>query len=429
MVERITSVFPELISPVLIGHGGFSNVYSAIHKQAMSKVAVKVVQKHRINSDSAMRNFKRELDIAKTLDHPFIMQYYDVKEDEYAYYILGEFATNDSLLSLVNKYGKIREEEAAKIFCQIISVIRYLHEERRIVHRDLKLENVLLTTGNWVRVIDFGFSVHLDESTSIMETRCGSFPYAAPEMFRKKPYTNAIDIWSCGIVLYILLTGKLPFNDENAPTLVHKICHDEPEYPAELSEEAVDLLKGLLLKDHNNRLTIAQISEHPWIAKSSYSCFVNKDFARQPQVRVFPESEAEIDHEVKSKMIQMGISMANFACDLINARETAAVVMYRMLRKIKISAVIVSRPPVRYGGRQFSVIHSPIRSDFPCLRGPRKPLTVLPRGNDDVNGKVRRMSAVAFVLKRPLMQASNVVAMEPTKARRMTDEPCREHDV
>ena len=345
MCDRVSAVFPDLLEATHIGSGTFSKVYRTLHRRTGMPVAVKVISNSLMADATAAKNLERELKILAQLDHPFIAHYYGHKTDDQATYIASEFATEGSLLTLVNKNGARPEVQAHRIFCQLLAALRYLHDEMRVTHRDLKMENVLLTRGGSVRLIDFGLSMKRAEGVSLMETRCGSFPYAAPEMFRKKQYTQAIDMWSAGVILFVLVHGRLPFQDESHVNLAHKICHTDPEYSPNLSPELESLLRGLLSRDCQRRLTARQASEHPWVVQTSA---VNLDYASdarlaQRRFHILPNFPDEIDREILGRFKQWGIDIEEFDDDIMNGRDSDATIAYKIMRMEQVNTQLFAQ--------------------------------------------------------------------------------------
>ncbi|EAY20266.1 CAMK family protein kinase [Trichomonas vaginalis G3] len=172
-----------------------------------------------------------------------------------------------SLLSYANKNGPMKEEDAAVIFSELIIALRYLHDECNIAHRDIKAENILLDENHNIRLIDFGISRIHDIETEYMKTNCGSILYAAPEIISEKGYTKSVDIWSAGVLLYAIVVGHFPFEENNYKNLTHKIVYSNVEYPPCLSILLTDLLQKMLVKDPTQRITIKEILDHPWLKK------------------------------------------------------------------------------------------------------------------------------------------------------------------
>lgn len=329
----------------MIGQGGFSVVFSGTHLDTNLPVAIKSVKKKNLLDKIVFMNFQREIRIIKSLDHPFIIHFYRIMEDDNYFYVVMENCQNGTLLNYINKKGRLSETEAQSIFCQILSALRYLHINREIVHRDLKMENILLTNQETIRLVDFGLSGELfarnesdhknmTKSNSIeqnqtnmrrqrsnsvlLHTQCGSFPYAAPEIFRKLPYNASVDMWSAGVILYALVTGHLPFNDKNSGKLIQMILHEEPNYPSYLSTELVDLLKNLLNKDAKNRFTVKQASEHPWINHSTNGFLASESFLSQKQFHIFPQTIQDIDNEVVNRIDELDVPVDDFDTEVVN---------------------------------------------------------------------------------------------------------------
>jgi 5'-AMP-activated protein kinase catalytic alpha subunit len=253
------------------GRGAFGVVYSATHDHTGEKVALKVFNRDSIDPASA------ELDIHRDLFHPFIVQYFSSVIDAGCVSIALEFIEGESLLTYINRHGRIAEETAQRIFCQIVSAVDYLHGAR-IVHRDLKLENLLITQDLTVKLIDFGFAYR---NAGPQTGQCMTYPYAAPEILSKTPYTEAIDIWSLGVILYALVCGCLPFGDGPLGEVCYKICYQDCAYPSSLSDEVCDLLQAMLQKDPASRVTIRDVRSHPWLSKSDSASVVSDDFVKQ----------------------------------------------------------------------------------------------------------------------------------------------------
>lgn len=328
----------------MVGKGGFSVVFSGTHLDTNFSVAIKSISKENLLDKTFFMNFKREIRIIKSIDHPFIVHFYRIMEDDKYIYIVMENCPNGTLLQHMNKKGRLSEAEAQLIFSQLLSALRYLHIERQIVHRDIKMENVLLTSQGTIRLIDFGLSGELfirDESESssfssnntneerpairrkrsnsvLLQTQCGSFPYAAPEIFRKKHYNATVDMWSAGVILYVMVTGHLPFSNKNSNRLIQMIMHEDPVYPSYLSSELVDLLSNLLNKDRRSRFTVQQASEHPWITRSLNSFFATEYFISQKQFRIFPQTAQDIDREVLGRIVQLDIPIDGFDSEIID---------------------------------------------------------------------------------------------------------------
>ena len=243
-----------------IGKGTYANIYNAINFETKTKVAIKVFLKKKINKEQ----FFKEVEIMKKIDFPFIIPLYSFEEDLNFFYLIMEKVEGKTLLELINEKGKFTEPISKFIFFQILCSINYLHKTANIIHRDLKLENILISNNGIIRIIDFGLSKIFQSEYSSFQTKCGSIDYTAPEIFSNSSYNINSDIWSIGIVLYILVTGKLPFEDKNESLKIKKIVEIEPEYPLNLSLSLKNLLSKLLCKNPLNRITLDEIFKHEW---------------------------------------------------------------------------------------------------------------------------------------------------------------------
>ena len=214
-----------------IGEGSFASVYLGKESSTLTTVAIKVINKEHFN-ESQLERVHREVALIKELDHPFIVSFYEITEDEKNIYIVMENLEHGNILDFVNNRGELSENEARHYFCQLISAIDYLHNEKHIVHRDLKAENVMLDRYNNIRLIDFGLSNLFSLDNPYLTTACGSPAYACPEMIKGEHYSAASDIWSAGILLFAMCDCELPFQDDNAQRLLQKIIYTEPKYPS-----------------------------------------------------------------------------------------------------------------------------------------------------------------------------------------------------
>ena len=195
------------------------------------------------------------------------------------------------------------------------------------MHRDLKAENILLDRYNNIRLIDFGLSNGFSKIDPELKTACGSPAYAAPEMIQGCPYTKAADVWSAGVVLYAMVAGRLPFDDSNVQTLMQKVVYTEATYPPSMSRSLVDLLKRLLSKNPEKRLTIPQIINHPWFQQCEIVQIMDLDFSG-------PEF---VDKAIINQMKNMGIDINAIPQNLMLGEYNETLSIYRQLRKEKIT--------------------------------------------------------------------------------------------
>ena len=251
-----------------LGKGSFGKVKLGIYLPNKEKVAIKILDKSRIKEKDDLIRIKREFEMLSKFDHPNIILIAEIFETEERYYSVMEYCEGGELFNYIVKKRFLCEEEASFFFYQLINGLEYLHS-LEIVHRDLKPENLLLTENNLLKIIDFGLSnYHNANSDSLLETPCGSPCYASPEMVAGMRYDGyKIDIWSCGIILFAMLCGYLPFEDKENELLFHKILQCKVKLPNYLSDEAKDIILKILVKDPNKRLSIEQIKNHPFYLK------------------------------------------------------------------------------------------------------------------------------------------------------------------
>jgi len=246
-----------------LGNGSFGKVKKARHQLTGHTVAIKILNRNKIKSLDVVSKIRREIQNLKLFRHPHIIKLYQVINTPTDIFMVMEFVAGGELFDHIVKNGKLSENEARKFFQQIISGVAYCHRHM-IVHRDLKPENLLLDTNMNVKIADFGLS-NMMKDGEFLRTSCGSPNYAAPEVVSGELYAGPeVDIWSCGVILYALLTGTLPFDDESVQILFKKIrsgVYSTPEY---LSRPVAQLIERMLTVDPVKRATIKDIREHEW---------------------------------------------------------------------------------------------------------------------------------------------------------------------
>uniref|UniRef100_A0A7N1A5N6 non-specific serine/threonine protein kinase n=1 Tax=Kalanchoe fedtschenkoi TaxID=63787 RepID=A0A7N1A5N6_KALFE len=252
----------------LVGVGAFAKVYHARDVRTGESVAVKSVNKHKIVKGGLGSHVKREISIMRRLRHPHIVRLKEVLATKTKIFFVMDFARGGELFAKVSK-GRFSEELCRKYFQQLISAVGYCHA-RGVFHRDLKPENLLLDE-NWnLKVTDFGLSAIKDPTRpdGLLHTLCGTPAYVAPEILAKKGYDGAkADVWSCGVVLYVLSAGYLPFNDRNLMVMYRKIYNGEFKFPKWTSPELRRFISRLLDTDPATRITVDEIVRDPWFRK------------------------------------------------------------------------------------------------------------------------------------------------------------------
>ncbi|XVE80768.1 hypothetical protein DITRI_Ditri15bG0006800 [Diplodiscus trichospermus] len=272
------SEFPESSSEItifgkyeigkLLGRGAFAKVYHARNVRTGQSVAIKAVSKQKVFKGGFMAQVKREIAIMRRLSHPNIVKLIEVLATKTKIYFVMEFAKGGELFTRISR-GRFSEDLSRRYFQQLISAVGFCHS-RGVFHRDLKPENLLLDE-NWnLKVTDFGLSAVTDQvqPDGLLHTLCGTPAYVAPEILAKKGYDGAkVDVWSCGIVLYVLHAGYLPFNHTNLMVMYRRIHKGEFRFPKWTSPDLRRFLCRLLDTNPETRITVDEIINDPWFKK------------------------------------------------------------------------------------------------------------------------------------------------------------------
>lgn len=260
-----------------IGAGSMGKVKLAKNLETGEQVAVKIIPRHTNEEHRSARENERadrskeirtarEAAIVTLLNHPYVCGMRDVVRTNYHWYMLFEYVNGGQMLDYIISHGKLKEKQARKFARQIASSLHYCHRNN-IVHRDLKIENILISKTGDIKIIDFGLS-NLFSPKSLLKTFCGSLYFAAPELLQARQYVGPeVDVWSFGIVLYVLVCGKVPFDDQSMPQLHAKIKKGHVEYPQGLSSDCRHIISRMLVTDPKQRATMSEIMNHPWMTK------------------------------------------------------------------------------------------------------------------------------------------------------------------
>ncbi|XP_053475461.1 serine/threonine-protein kinase BRSK1 isoform X2 [Ictalurus furcatus] len=245
-----------------LGKGQTGLVKLGVHCITGQKVAIKIVNREKL-SESVLMKVEREIAILKLIEHPHVLKLHDVYENNKYLYLVLEHVSGGELFDYLVKKGRLTPKEARKFFRQIISALDFCHSHS-ICHRDLKPENLLLDEKNNIRVADFGMA-SLQVGDSLLETSCGSPHYACPEVIRGEKYDGRrADVWSCGVILFALLVGALPFDHDNLRQLLEKVKSGVFHMPHFIPPECQALLRGMIEVNPEKRLTLEAIQKHPW---------------------------------------------------------------------------------------------------------------------------------------------------------------------
>ena len=313
-----------------IGEGMFGKVKLGIHLLTNEKVAIKIFDKGKIKNEKEVEYIEREISILKKLNHYNTIKLYNIIQNENFIFLIQEYVPNGELLHFLEnpENMNLTENHICKIYQQIISGIEYLHEIG-IAHRDLKLENILLNRDKNIKIIDFGLSNKYNkENGELLQSSCGSPCYAAPEMIKGIQYHGLdTDIWSSGILLYLMLCKSFPFNDKNNSKLYQKILSGKFNLPNYLSNEAKDLLSKLLKVNPIERIKLDEIKKHPWF--NLYNPKNNYFYGIDINKIIMP-----IDEEIITDMLNIGIE-PNIVIDNIirNYNNNITTIYYLLLQK------------------------------------------------------------------------------------------------
>ncbi|XP_051135360.1 CBL-interacting protein kinase 5-like [Andrographis paniculata] len=252
----------------LIGQGSFAKVHHARDVKTGRSVAIKIIDKEKIEKVGLMDQIKREISVMRLVQHPNVVQLYEVMASKSKIYFAMEYVRGGELFNKVAK-GRLKEDAARRYFQQLIAAVDYCHS-RGVYHRDLKPENLLLDESGNLKVSDFGLSAIVESKRhdGLLHTTCGTPAYVAPEVINNRGYDGEkADIWSCGVILYVLLAGFLPFQDPNLMEMYRKICRGDFKCPQWFPPEVRKLLSRILDPNSSSRITVAKLMANPWFKK------------------------------------------------------------------------------------------------------------------------------------------------------------------
>ncbi|KAL9385247.1 hypothetical protein Peur_022257 [Populus x canadensis] len=292
-----------------IGEGSFAKVKVAKNVETGDVVAIKILDREQVLRHKMVEQLKREISTMKLIKHPNVIKIFEVMASKTKIYIVIEFVDGGELFDKIAKHGRLREDEARRYFQQLINAVDYCHS-RGVFHRDLKPENLLLDSHGVLKVSDFGLSALSQQlqGDGLLHTACGTPNYVAPEVLKDKGYDGtASDVWSCGVILYVLMAGYLPFDETSLMALYLKICSADFTFPSWFSSGAKKLIKRILDPEPLTRITVAEIIEDEWFEKG----YRPPQFEQEEHVNVddvdavFNDSKEHLVTEKKKKPASM----------------------------------------------------------------------------------------------------------------------------
>jgi hypothetical protein len=305
----------------------------------------------------------REISIMKLLNHPNVIRLYEVIDSEIFLFLVMEYAAGGEIMDFIVTHGKLKERDARRIFRQVVEAIDYCHEVH-VIHRDLKAENLLLDSQLGIKLIDFGLSNRWAPG-ELLKTFCGSPTYTAPELIKRQQYEGPeVDLWSLGVLLYVLVCGSLPFDGNTFQELFTKIINGQYSVPDHVSPECRDLIGRMLVVNPKQRATLDQVREHPWTRESG------KPVPKAHIVKMaVPLSEQDMDQEVLEELVNIGFER-DYAIQAVlsNSYDDAAATYYLLVeskkRKTPVSSMAgtptpYNNAPVTGGARAPLPLHAP----------------------------------------------------------------------
>uniref|UniRef100_A0A3P9K7P8 Serine/threonine-protein kinase BRSK2 n=1 Tax=Oryzias latipes TaxID=8090 RepID=A0A3P9K7P8_ORYLA len=410
-----------------LGKGQTGLVKVGIHCVTCQKVAIKIVNREKL-SESVLMKVEREIAILKLIEHPHVLKLHDVYENKKYLYLVLEHVSGGELFDYLVKKGRLTPKEARKFFRQIISALDFCHSHS-ICHRDLKPENLLLDEKNNIRIADFGMA-SLQVGDSLLETSCGSPHYACPEVIRGEKYDGRkADAWSCGVILFALLVGALPFDDDNLRNLLEKVKLGVFHMPHFIPPDCQNLLRGMIEVDASKRLTLEQIQKHSWYLGGKNEPEPEQPAPRKVAIRMLAAAE-EIDPDVLESMHSLGCfrDKDKLSKDLLSEDHNQEKMIYFLLldRKERYpSHEDQNLPPRNEIDPPRKRVDSPMLSRHGKRRPERKSMEVLTVTEGGSPVPVRRALDMAThgQRSRSISGASTGLSTSPLSSPRVTPHP------
>lgn len=328
-----------------LGKGAFGKVNVAVHKLTEELTAMKLCERKKISEIQAQKCLNQEVLVLTCLNgHPNVIQLFEVVETMTHVVLVMEFATNGDLLRFVRHRGKLSEACASDLYKQLVDGLKYIHQTG-VVHRDIKLENILLDVHNCVKIADFGVAAFLKPNGKLLAEHCGTPSYIAPEILLEAGYVGPpVDAWSSGIVLYAMLCGRVPFKGDQFSDLKKSILSGRFSLPPRLSANANCILRALLTVDPNRRLSVDGILAHSWLSHvSNRAKEIHKACSAVP---IPGEGEFRVSRHICAKVTTCGFPQTYTEESLRDGRLNHATATYNLLAKQEIHRRAAKTPGI-----------------------------------------------------------------------------------
>lgn len=323
-----------------LGSGNFSQVKQAIHCLTKEKVAIKILDKAKLDHKT-QRMLTREISSMESLHHPHIIRLYEVIDTLSKIYLIMEFANGGELFQRISRDGKFSEEDAKPLLVQVTAAIDHMHQHN-IVHRDIKAENVFFSGPKTVKVGDFGFSTQIANREDTLSTFCGSPPYAAPELFKDESYQGPlVDVWALGILLYFMVTGTMPFKAQTVAALKKMILEGTYTTPAYLSDDCQTLIGNVLKQNPRERYSIQQLKNCDWLKGQVFPSGL-------PKYNVHPSLDSALndeEREAREYLLELGLSEDLIRdCEDKGSRSNVTGTYRIVLHRLQVATAVLKDP-------------------------------------------------------------------------------------
>lgn len=280
-----------------LGEGSFSKVKQAVHIPTGKVYAIKIIDMNLVKENNMDKQLEREIKVMKVMNHPNLIKLHAVLHSPKNYFLVLDLAEGGELFNKLAQDGPLPEAAARSYFQQLIDALDYMHKHNTI-HRDLKPENLLLDSEGNLKIADFGLSIMANSTSDLLKTRCGTPNYVAPEIFCANGYVGPpADLWSAGVILYVMLAAALPFDAPTLPDLARQIMKVQIVYPDSFPRGAVELMKHIIVASPEERYTIEQIRQDPWFKVNYKPRLAGSDKESFPDAEVTVSQKDESSQE------------------------------------------------------------------------------------------------------------------------------------